>query len=79
MMDIELARVREDLRVEDYESAFSAAAELELRMCFQAYGPRIKPITMMNLVKICDLAAKYSLRVNLEFGPLQESHPWMKP
>ncbi|HPB80137.1 MAG TPA: sugar phosphate isomerase/epimerase, partial [Sedimentibacter sp.] len=28
LMDIELARVREDLKVEDYESAFAAAAEL---------------------------------------------------
>ncbi|HCS74943.1 MAG TPA: endonuclease, partial [Clostridiales bacterium] len=27
-MNIELARVREDLKVEDYESAFATAAEL---------------------------------------------------
>jgi sugar phosphate isomerase/epimerase len=67
LMDIELARVREDLKVEDYESAFSAAAELGATDVLSSIWSKDKSYYYEEFAKICDLAAKYSLRVNLEF------------
>ena len=67
LMDIELARVREDLKVEDYESAFAAAAELGATDVLSSVWTDNKAFTLENFGNICDLAAKYGLRVNLEF------------
>ncbi|NLM42949.1 MAG: sugar phosphate isomerase/epimerase [Clostridiales bacterium] len=67
LMDIELARVREDLKVEDYESAFSAAAELGATDVLSSIWTKDKAYYCNEFAKLCDLAAKYSLRVNLEF------------
>ncbi|MGI6703585.1 MAG: sugar phosphate isomerase/epimerase family protein [Clostridia bacterium] len=67
LLDIELARVREDLNVEDYESAFSAAAELGATDVLSSIWSKDKAYYYGEFEKICDLAAKYSLRVNLEF------------
>lgn len=67
LMDIELARVREDLRVEDYEPAFSAAAELGATDVLSSIWSKDKAYYYEEFAKLCDLAAKYSLRVNLEF------------
>jgi sugar phosphate isomerase/epimerase len=67
IMDIELARVREDLKVEDYESAFAASAELGATDVLSSVWTQDKEFTFKNFAKICDLAAKYKLKVNLEF------------
>ena len=67
LMDIELARVREDLNIADYESAFAAAAELGATDVLSSIWTNNKDYALENFAKICDMAAKYSLRVNLEF------------
>ncbi|SMP48580.1 sugar phosphate isomerase/epimerase family protein [Anoxynatronum buryatiense] len=67
LMDIELARVREDLKVEDYESAFSAGAELGATDVLSSVWTSNKEFAIEQFAKICDLAATYNLRVNLEF------------
>lgn len=67
LMDIELARVREDLKVEDYESAFAAAAELGATDVLSSIWTKDKNFYYREFEKICDLADKYSLKVNLEF------------
>ncbi|MDY0235802.1 MAG: sugar phosphate isomerase/epimerase [Gudongella sp.] len=67
LMDIELARVREDLNVADYESAFAAAAELGARDVLSSIWTKDKEYTLEKFAKICDMAAKYNLNVNLEF------------
>jgi sugar phosphate isomerase/epimerase len=67
ILDIELARVREDLKVEDYESVFSAAAELGATDVLSSIWARDKAYYYSEFAKLCDLAARYSLRVNLEF------------
>lgn len=72
LLDIELARVREDLKVEDYESAFSAAAELGATDVLSSIWSKDKAYYYSEFAKICDLAAKYSLRVNLEFVTFAE-------
>lgn len=67
LMDIELARVREDLKVEDYESAFAAGAELGATDVLSSVWTQDKEFAYKEFAKICDLAAKYGLKVNLEF------------
>ena len=67
LMDIELARVREDLRVDDYESAFAAGAELGATDVLSSIWTKDKEFYCKEFAKICDLAAKYNLKVNLEF------------
>ncbi|MCK9217744.1 MAG: sugar phosphate isomerase/epimerase [Firmicutes bacterium] len=67
LLDIELARVRKDLKVEDYESAFSAGAELGATDVISSVWTDDKAYYYNEFAKICDLAAKYDLRVNLEF------------
>ncbi|WP_326910164.1 sugar phosphate isomerase/epimerase family protein [Sedimentibacter sp. MB31-C6] len=67
LMDIELARVREDLNVYDYESAFAAGAELGATDVLSSIWSKDKEFSFREFEKICDLAAKYNLKVNLEF------------
>ena len=67
LMDVELARVREDLDINEYESAFSAAVELGATDVLSSIWTKDKEYTFDKFAKICDMAAKYSLRVNLEF------------
>ncbi|NLO25829.1 MAG: sugar phosphate isomerase/epimerase, partial [Clostridiales bacterium] len=57
LLDIELARVREDLNVEDYESAFSAAAELGATDVLSSIWSKDKAYYYGEFEKICDLAA----------------------
>lgn len=67
LMDIELARVREDLNVLDYESSFAAAAELGATDVISSIWTEDEDFVLENFAKICDLAKKYNLKVNLEF------------
>ncbi|MDX9916746.1 MAG: sugar phosphate isomerase/epimerase [Gudongella sp.] len=67
LMDIELARVREDLKVEDYERAFAAGAELGATDVLSSIWTTDKAFCFKEFAKICDLAEKYKLKVNLEF------------
>lgn len=67
LMDVELARVREDLDINEYESAFSVAAELGATDVLSSIWTKDKEYGFEKFAKICDMAAKYSLKVNLEF------------
>lgn len=67
LMDIELARVREDLNIYDYESAFAAGAELGATDVLSSIWTKDKEFYLKEFEKLCDLAAKYNLKVNLEF------------
>ena len=67
LMDVELARVREDLKVEDYERAFAAGAELGATDVLSSIWTKDKDFAKKEFAKICDMAASYKLRVNLEF------------
>ncbi len=67
LMDIELARVQEDLKAEDFEPAFAACAELGATDVLSSIWTDDKAFALKNFEKICDLAAKHKLRVNLEF------------
>lgn len=67
LLDIELARVREDLNVSEYESAFEAASQLGATDVISSIWTSDMDYALENFAKICDMAGKYSLRVNLEF------------
>ncbi len=68
--DMELARVREDLNVADYEPAFEKAAELGTRNVLSSVWTEDKAFREENFGRICDLAGKYDMTVNLEFMSL---------
>ena len=67
LMDIELARVREDLKVDDFESAFAAGAELGATDVLSSIWTEDRTFAIKEFSKICEMAAKYDLNVNLEF------------
>lgn len=67
LLDIELARIREDLKIEDYESAFEAAAELGATDVISSIWTPNKDFYFEQFAKLCDLAWNYNLYVNLEF------------
>lgn len=68
--DMELARVREDLNVPDYEPAFEKAAELGTRNILSSVWTDDKAFREDKFGLICDMAAKYDMTVNLEFMSL---------
>lgn len=62
LMDVELARVREDLKVEEYEKAFAAGAELGATDVLSSIWTKDKDFAKKEFAKICDMAASYKLR-----------------
>ena len=67
LMDIELARVREDLSVADFESAFAKGKELGATDVLSSIWSKDKPFYIDRMGQICEMAKKYDLTVNLEF------------
>lgn len=68
--DMELARVREDLDVREYEPAFEKSAELGARNVLSSVWTEDKAYREDTFGLICDMAAKYDMTVNLEFMSL---------
>lgn len=67
LLDIELARVREDLDVEEYEPAFEKAAELGARAVLGSVWSRDEAFCLKGVARVADLAARYNLSYNVEF------------
>lgn len=67
LLDIELARVREDLDISTYEAAFEKGAELGATDVISSIWSTDRDFYLKQFETICDMAAKYSLNVNLEF------------
>ncbi|MDO4581712.1 MAG: TIM barrel protein [Bacillota bacterium] len=65
--DIELARVRGDLHIEEYKPAFEKGAELGARNVLSSIWCKDKPYIYEQFGRICDMAAEYDMTVNLEF------------
>ena len=68
--DMELARVREDLNVGEYEPAFEKAAELGARNVLSSVWTEDKAFREDQFGVICDMAKTYGMTVNLEFMSL---------
>ncbi len=69
LMDIELARVRPDLDIDEYEPAFEKAAELGGTDVLGSIWTRDKAFYIEKVGKICEMAKKYGLKYNVEFLP----------
>lgn len=69
LMDIELARVRPDLNVEDYEPAFEKAAELGATDVLGSVWTRDKAYYVEKVGRIAEMAGQYGLCYNVEFLP----------
>ena len=66
LMDIELARVRPDLDIDEYEPAFEKAAELGGTDVLGSIWTRDKAFYIEKVGKICEMAKKYGLKYNVE-------------
>lgn len=67
--DIELARVAEGIDPSIYERPFALAAELGCEYVLSSVWTGNRDFYLPNFEKVCDLAAKFGLKVNLEFVP----------
>ncbi len=67
ILDIELARVREDLDMDEYEPAFEKAAELGAQAVLGSVWSRDKAFYTKGVEKVADMAAKYGLTYHVEF------------
>lgn len=69
LMDIELARVRPDLDINEYEPAFEKAAELGGTDVLGSVWTRDKAYYIEQVGKIAEMAKRYGLKYNVEFLP----------
>ena len=69
LMDIELARVRPDLDIEEYEPAFETCAELGGTDVLGSIWTRDKAYYVEKVGRICEMAKRYGLNYNVEFLP----------
>ncbi|MBQ7535477.1 MAG: sugar phosphate isomerase/epimerase [Stomatobaculum sp.] len=69
LMDIELARVRPDLDIDEYEPAFEKAAELGGTDVLGSIWTRDKAYYVEQVGKIAEMAKRYGLKYNVEFLP----------
>ena len=69
LMDIELARVRPDLDINEYKPAFEKAAELGATDVLGSIWTRDKAWYTETAGKIADMAKEFGLKYNIEFLP----------
>lgn len=69
LMDIELARVRPDLNIDEYKPAFEKAAELGGTDVLGSIWTRDKAWYTETAGKIADMAKEFGLMYNIEFLP----------
>lgn len=69
LMDIELARVRPNLDIEEYRPAFEAAAKLGATDVLGSIWSRDKAWYTDTAGKVADYAAEFGLKFNIEFLP----------
>lgn len=69
VMDIELARIRKDLDINEYEPAFETAAKLGATDVLGSVWTRDRAWYTETAGKVADMAKKYGLKFNIEFLP----------
>ena len=69
LMDIELARIRPDLDIEEYRPAFEAAAKLGATDVLGSVWSRDNAWYTDTAGKVADYAAEFGLKFNIEFLP----------
>ena len=69
LMDIELARIRPDLDIEEYRPAFEAAAQLGATDVLGSVWSRDRAWYTDTAGKVADYAKEFGLKFNIEFLP----------
>lgn len=69
LMDIELARIRPDLDIEEYLPAFEKAAELGATDVLGSVWTRDRAFYTEQVGKVSEMAAQFELSYNVEFLP----------
>lgn len=70
LLDIELARIFDDMDVAKYEAAMQTAVELGGKHVLSSVWTENTEYAMEQFGKLCDLAKGYGLTVDLEFVPI---------
>lgn len=70
LLDIELARVIDNLDVKSYEKAFALGSELGAKHVLSSIWTTNKEYYIEKFGEICDLAKQYNLTVDLECVPI---------
>jgi len=70
LLDIELARIVDDVDPVKYEPAFLTASELGGKHIISSIWTDNRDLYMARFAKLCDLAAQYGLSVELEYVPI---------
>ena len=68
--DVELARILMDVEPESYEPAIAVAAELGARAVLSSIWTGAPAMVVAKFGRLCDLAARYGLTVDLEPVPV---------
>ena len=69
LMDIELARIRKDLDINEYKPAFEAAAKLGATDVLGSVWTRDRAWYTDTAGKVADMAKEFGLKFNIEFLP----------
>ena len=69
LMDIELARIRPDLDINEYEPAFEKAAELGATDVLGSVWTRNRSYYTDQVARVAEMAKEYGLCYNVEFLP----------
>ena len=69
LMDIELARIRKDLDINEYKPAFEAAAKLGATDVLGSVWTRDRAWYTETAGKVADMAKEFNLKFNIEFLP----------
>src|SRR5690625_437592 len=70
LLDIELARIYDDMDPKQYEAAFEVAAELGGRHVLSSIWNDDKSFAIESFAHICELAKPYGLTIELEYVPI---------
>ena len=69
LMDIELARIRKDLDINEYKPAFETAAKLGATDVLGSVWTRYRAWYTETAGKVADMAKEFGLKFNIEFLP----------
>jgi sugar phosphate isomerase/epimerase len=70
LLDIELARIFDDMDVKKYEPAMATAAELGGKHVLSSIWTLNREYAIERFAEVCDLAQQYGLTVELEYVPI---------
>jgi len=70
LLDVELARIVENVDPSNYEPAFATCAELGGKHVLSSIWTDDKTVQLDHFAKVCDLAKQYGLTVELEYVPI---------